>query len=79
MYVSTDVLQWLDWREYHNKPTLKRYLDYVIVPLEVMSEFDDFKAQLPKGHLYLPSSKLVFVQCKSTISVSLINAIFIGW
>ncbi len=65
--MSTDVCQWLDWREYHSKPLLKKYFDYVVVPLEVMCEFDDFNAHLPRGQLYLPHSRLVYDGCNNHV------------
>ncbi len=58
-YLSCDIQLWLDWRCYHNKPPLKRVFDYVVVPLEVLREFDSFKAQQPPEELYIKYHRLV--------------------
>ena len=66
LFMSTDVRLWLDYRRYHNRPSLKRFFDYAIVPRELLDkEFDIFKESLPNGESCFPHSKLIAYWAKA--------------
>ena len=64
--MSSDVRQWLDYRHYHNRPALRCYFDYVVVPDELMNEeFDSFKVKLPNARSCFPPSKIISFWAKA--------------
>ena len=62
LYVDSQVMQWIQWRDHHGRPHLTEHRDreYVQVTMEEMDEFYAFKrSHFVPGTVQLPSVELL--------------------
>ena len=58
--IDTDVLLWIESREFHNKPALRKVSDFVVVNSLQHSEFDEFKSRhTDRDYSVLPINTLL--------------------
>ena len=69
---DVDVALWLDYRAYHQKPSLREALGFVIIDEMLHEEFDKFKQkEIPFMHIsYLPPVELLRLWCSTQKSCS---------
>ena len=60
LYIDSQVMQWLQWRDHHSQPHLREHGEYVQVTMDEMDEFYTFKkSHFVPGAVQLPSVELL--------------------